>query len=290
VAGGQAVEGAKRGTFFWVEPEGLVLITDKAHPLYDERVERPLTDRFVASLDYYGNGKPILCRKVGEELFVVDGRRRKRGLCAANVLRRKRGDKPLLAKVLIVQADDRLAAALSTTLNEHGEDDDVMTKARKAQRYLGQFGSAQAVADECFQVDVQTVQEWLKLLDTAPAVQEAVAQTRVSPSAAVALAGLPKTEQAEKLATLLAEGPVTARVARAAVRARKGGKTGEDAHPAPNKREVRKALEALESDGVVGDSVNAEHRALLRWVLDGGRPPSFVREALKAAAKAAVTT
>ncbi len=290
MAGGQAVNGAQRGATFRVSPEALSYITDPRDPLYDERVERPLTDALVESLDLYGNGKAILVRNraggtvtvdaeghlLEGELQIVDGRRRKRGLEAANLLRKKRGEPLLLAKIEVIKATDRLALAMSQTFNEHHEGDDVMTKARKAQRALGQLGSISAVAREMFQCDVQTVEGWLKCLDTVPAVQQAVVEARVSPSAAAALAGLPKPEQAAKLEELLAAGPVTEKVARAAVRARKGGKTGEDAHPAPSKGVVRSVLPFLPP----------EDQALVKWILDGGKPPAVAREALKDAKKA----
>ena len=41
---GKAALNAKRGDHFYVDPESLVLVTDKSHPLYDPRVENPVDE------------------------------------------------------------------------------------------------------------------------------------------------------------------------------------------------------------------------------------------------------
>ena len=75
------------------DPAKLKLVTDEKHPLYDPRVDLPLSDEMVASIMLKGVVKPIIVWKDPEsgETVVVDGRQRVRNAIEANKRLRKRG-------------------------------------------------------------------------------------------------------------------------------------------------------------------------------------------------------
>ncbi|HHT0475637.1 TPA: hypothetical protein ACTW83_003826 [Klebsiella michiganensis] len=60
------------------EPENLHIVTDKAHPLYDERIHLPLSEAMVLNIMDQGVLEPIIVWKDPETGLscVVDGRQR----------------------------------------------------------------------------------------------------------------------------------------------------------------------------------------------------------------------
>jgi ParB family chromosome partitioning protein len=68
------------------EPENLHLVTDKTHPLYDERIHLPINDAMVLNIMDQGVLEPIIVWKDPEtgKSCVVDGRQRVRHTLEAN--------------------------------------------------------------------------------------------------------------------------------------------------------------------------------------------------------------
>ena len=68
------------------EPENLHLVTDKTHPLYDERVHLPIEEGMVLNIAELGVLEPIIVWKDPETGLscVVDGRQRVRHTLEAN--------------------------------------------------------------------------------------------------------------------------------------------------------------------------------------------------------------
>ncbi|KLE58369.1 ParB N-terminal domain-containing protein, partial [Klebsiella aerogenes] len=79
------------------EPENLYLVTDKSHPLYDERIHLPINEPMVLNIMDQGVLEPIIVWKDPEtgRSCVVDGRQRVRHTIEANKRLAKEG-KPLL--------------------------------------------------------------------------------------------------------------------------------------------------------------------------------------------------
>lgn len=77
------------------EPENLHIVTDKAHPLYDERIYLPLSEAMVLNIIDQGVLEPIIVWKDPETGLscVVDGRQRVRHTLEANGRLEKR-EKP----------------------------------------------------------------------------------------------------------------------------------------------------------------------------------------------------
>lgn len=80
------------------EPEHLHLITDKTHPLYDERAHLPIDEGMVLNIAELGVLEPIIVWKDPETglTCVVVGRQRVKHTTEANKLRLKEGKDPLL--------------------------------------------------------------------------------------------------------------------------------------------------------------------------------------------------
>ena len=78
----QAIADAKRLNAFGVDPDHLCVVgidtkhKEGEHPLWDERIHRKLHEPFIANLMAVGVLEPILVRKNGETLEVIDGRQR----------------------------------------------------------------------------------------------------------------------------------------------------------------------------------------------------------------------
>ncbi|MBN0857258.1 hypothetical protein JTL95_42705, partial [Pseudomonas aeruginosa] len=71
------------------EPESLHLVTDKTHPLYDERVHLPIDDGIVLNIKELGVLEPIIVWKDPETglTCVVVGRQRVKHTLEVNKLR-----------------------------------------------------------------------------------------------------------------------------------------------------------------------------------------------------------
>lgn len=80
------------------EPENLFLVTDKTHPLYDERINLPIDEGMVLNIKELGVLEPIIVWKDPENgrSCVVVGRQRVRHTLEANKLLLKEGKTPLL--------------------------------------------------------------------------------------------------------------------------------------------------------------------------------------------------
>lgn len=202
----QAID-AKRGTIFLVEPENLTIITDPKHPLYDPRVELPVSDDMVNSILSKGVIEPVIARKNGDTIEVTDGRQRTRCAIEANKRLRAEGAPTIQVPVILRRESDAEAFETSVVLNEIRRNDDVLTKAAKAGR-LSSFGQSDAQIAVAFGVTVVTVRNWLKLLDLAPVVQKAVKSGQLGAIEAVkALGGLTREAQKERLPAILETAP-----------------------------------------------------------------------------------
>jgi ParB family chromosome partitioning protein len=194
---------APRGTHFFVQPEDITIIgldtkDGPEHPLYDERMNRVLDDHEVANTIHYGVLKPVLAKKDGERIILIDGRSRVRRARAANKILAKRGEELIAVPVIIKKGDDAQVLGISRAANIHTADDP-MTQARAASRLLD-LGRSQSDVAVTFGVSEATVRNWLALLDLAPEITAQVSSGALPAHAALQLAQLPKAEQAKTLA------------------------------------------------------------------------------------------
>ena len=195
------------------EPENLHLVTDKTHPLYDERVHLPIEEGMVLNIAELGVLEPIIVWKDPETglTCVVVGRQRVKHTLEANKLRLKEGKDPLAKK-------------MSDALDRGLDEDDI------------------AVLFGC---SVQTVRATLSLLDATQAVREAVEAGTITVTQARQLGTLPPEEQREKVkeiesATAGTTGHEKARRQRQIL--------GEAKPRLKTRKEITKALESAEGE------------------------------------------
>jgi ParB family chromosome partitioning protein len=236
----------KRGNFVNVPLADLTIIEDKAHPLYDPRVEEPLSPEFAANVKEEGVHQPVFVAKLKIDgalrNVVIDGKQRLRAA-------REGGLKTIPA--IAVKGDTHALFSLMILTNENRRDDTPLAKAQKVARFVELYGhgaeslvpevlkEAKVQAALIFGVTQKTIDGRLRLLQTAPAVQKAVEQGRIGWWAASEFAGLPVEEQEKAVEEVIVE-------------AGKGGKKPgvEDAKRKAGKGDAKKRekLAALKAD------------------------------------------
>ena len=262
----ELIEGAKRGTIFELRPEDLVIIgldtkDGPEHPLYDERIFKPLNEGTILNMMALGVQQTVNV-VVGEgKPIVYDGRRRTMHAREANKRLRAAGEEPITVRCEAKngkKVSENLLAEAMISLNELRENDDVLVKAAKAERMRAR-GSSDARIAVVFGVTIQAVRAWAKLSGLAPAVQDAVRDGRVSAHAAAELSDLPKNEQLAKLEEILASGvKPTANEIKHRVKPEPSGE------PRPSGRVVKKIIAAATSGEDL--ALPEEFILALRWV------------------------
>lgn len=239
----------KRFDGYYMAPEDVVIIgldtnDGPEHFLWDERIKLPLSGSFVQNIAKVGVIKAIVCTKLtvnGEErAVVVDGRQRVRGARKANQLLKDQGEPELRVKVLPQRGSEDSLMGLSLSTNSFNQEDSMSTKARKCQRLLDRGMSPAEVADY-LGVSTQSISNWQKLLELAPAVIKAVDEEKLAPSTAIKLHKLDKSEQGDKLKELLASSNGKKVTGKKAARA---AAKGSNPSVAPGKRLARKVVNA----------------------------------------------
>ena len=207
--------GGARADMFTYNPADLVLITDKKHPLYDERVNLPLSEELVRNIMAYGVLQPISVRiedgknDEGEDVkiaVVMAGRQRVRACIEANKRLEARGEMPHKVPAVRSRVDDSKAMGVMVSENEIRRADDVMVKISKAMRLSGMHYSEEDIATT-FGVSEATVVRWLKVGEGSPALRAAVSKG-LPMDAAVKIADMPHGKQKEAVEKLEADGKI----------------------------------------------------------------------------------
>jgi len=239
---------AKRGTIFLADPNSIELVTDRSHPLYDERVLNPVSEDMVKSIRLRGILQPIRVRKQGDKMVCVVGRQR---LKAARVLREE--DSNFRIPVLLTRGEDADLAEEMVIENELRTGDAPSVKAKKADRLL-RMGRDEAEVAVCFGVQPQTLRIWLKLLDLAPKVQQAVDAGKVGLVETVRRLGdLDPADQLKALSEIESTGVSAEKAA-----AKRGGRPTKK-HSGVGKVRLRRVF------SLMGD--HSPEKELLGWVL-----------------------
>ena len=226
------------------EPENLHLVTDKTHPLYDERIHLPISEAMVLNIMDQGVLEPIIVWKDPETGLscVVDGRQRVRHTLEANKRLSKEGKEPLLVPAVAKRGSNEIRQA-----------DTPLGRAKKMADALDR-GHDEDDLSLMFGVSVQTVRATLSLLDATQAVRDAVESGTVTVTQARQLGALPPEEQRAKVSAIeLATAGTTGHE-----KARRQRKIlGEEKPRLKTRKEITKALESAEG----------EYASALRWVL-----------------------
>ncbi|HGG7341202.1 TPA: ParB/RepB/Spo0J family partition protein [Escherichia coli] len=237
------------------EPEKLHLVTDKTHPLYDERIHLPISEAMVLNIMDQGVLEPIIVWKDPETGLscVVDGRQRVRHTLEANKRLSKLGKEPLLVPGVPKRGSAIRMAQAMVSANEIRQADTPLGRAKKMADALERGHDEDDLA-LMFGVSVQTVRATLSLLDATQAVRDAVESGTVTVTQARQLASLKPEEQREKVkqietATAGTTGHEKARRQRQIL--------GDAKQRLKTRKEITKALE----------DASGEYAEALRWVL-----------------------
>lgn len=274
----QATGSEGRADLLRWNPEALVIITDRKHPLYDPRADMPLDEGMVLNVKALGVLQPIIVRRNGERdgvaiMEVVAGRQRVRAAREANKRLAAEGSTLRhLVPGIVKRADDVTLFATIIAENEARQDTTPMGRANMLSRLLA-MGASEADAAVAFKVAPSTIRNWLGLLDCDKSVQQAVESGALpATTAAQEFSRMPREEQATKLAELIASGPIAGAKGRERVRA---ARTGEEAAEGKarmvSRVRVEKAIKVLPRGH--GDFQDG-FRAALDWVT-GGKPQGW---------------
>ncbi len=262
----QAVE-APRENIFLVEPEKLVIVSDKTHPLYDERIDLPVDMKLVDSLLLDGNLVPINAVKDGDVLLVVDGRQRVKAAREANKTRRRNGGDPIRLRVRVVKGDESSLIRNMASTNAIRTADSPLVRARKMNAMVARGMHVNEIA-VAHGLTVTSVQQILGLLDCSAKVQKAVDDGKIPDTIARKFAKLGKTEQDDLLTEMLVKGVTKGAAAGRAIDSVKRGKKKKVPHKAPTRAQMRKVadyIKALPSNERNQSAMNFEMG--LRWAI-----------------------
>lgn len=267
-----AVPGASRGTVFKMDPADPIIIgldtrDGPEHPLYDDRIHLPLDEGLVLNIMARGVLVPVLGRKNGKRVEIVDGRQRIRCAREANKRLKKEGCKTVKIEVSLKRPrSEQDALGMLITTNENRINDDYVARAHKAQRLLDYGATEEEVANE-FGCNPQTIKNLLKILELSPKVQKAIKAGQIGYIAATSLTDLTQKDQDETLEAMIATGNTGVDEAKRLRRSRKKKDNG-SADTAPRAKKVpTKVLRRVAEDEEFTSTLSPDAKAILLWVL-----------------------
>lgn len=283
----QAIEGVRKNAFAR-DPKTMLIVgidevpgvmDPKNHPLYEDPARLVIDDAMVRNIMHYGVIEPVVVCRDGENVVVVDGRRRVLHARRANELLFERGGQPILVTCVVRDGDDGDLMGVMVTANSIRLEESTLQKAKKASRMLNNGMSDEAVAT-AFGVGVPAIRQWQSVLTCAKPVLDALDAGTIPVGVAVELSRVPKGEQGAKLEEMLSAGggKVTVKEARAAKTRTEDGEAKTSS--VPGKRELRAVIEHLSG---ADDESAALIVATLQWVIGERVPPRLVSAALRAA-------
>lgn len=261
------------------DPNALTLVEDPKHPLFDERVNLPLSETLIANILHHGRVlESISVRKNPESgaVEVVFGRQRVRAVREIN--RRKKEDRefakkwgkePIRVPAIVDRSKENDLGDAMISENEQRQDDSPLVRAEKMRRLLGR-GKTEAEIQVLFGCSLATVRNTLALLEASSAVKKAVDSGRIAVASAYKLAKLPAPEQREKVAQLLAEAPAT--TGKKNPKARKAREIVTGSSGVRSEAKIKELRAQMATDENVKENARMVALAVLGWVLgeDGG--------------------
>lgn len=191
---------APRSNVFMLLPEELTIVDDKAHWLYDPRVQVPPDEAFVGDIEQRGIVQPIVVVKEDGKTLVVVGRRRTQ---AARIINeRRKGQEPIRVPCWIRKGDEAALYEVACAENVHRRNDSVAETVEKATRLMNLTGDVKRSAAALGRTPAQ-VQQLLKVNELHKDVRKALYGNKIGLAAALQFHGMPLPEQAAALQKLL---------------------------------------------------------------------------------------
>lgn len=251
-------------------PEKLTIVTDQAHPLYDERHKLPFDEATVKNMMAFGVLEPIIVTRDTESgaVLVVDGRQRVKNATEANRRLDEQGRPLLLVPATTRKGDDSATLmGVMVATNELRQADPPLVRAAKMQRMknLGQDDEAVAVAFGC---TAKTVEATLCLLDCSKPVQKAVEGGFIGITDAKYLSRLTPDQQRAKVEEIVKA--VVGKEGHARAKAKRDALTTKDKLAAPKtkgRKEIAAKLKEISECGPLEAAERKGWREALEWVL-----------------------
>jgi ParB family chromosome partitioning protein len=271
MAGGQAIEGAKRGVLFQVAPEDVVLAgidyeTGPEDVAYNPRNTMPVDEGLVESIMRLGVLQPIGVikgRNGSSQPVVLFGNQRVRAAREANV-RLKAAGKPLVlvpcqSPLRGFEESELSEAAIAE--NEHRRETTALAKSELAGLHLKRCGGNFKEAAKAFGVSDNHFRQLIKLKEATPTVKRAIEAGKIGTSAAMEIATLPPDEQADRLEEVIEAGGTVEEAKRVRQKAQGTSKTSR-----PGLALLRKIWAASQKGEVHRDLPDAFEQAI-GWIL-----------------------
>lgn len=198
---------------FWEYPENLTLVKNPNHPLYQERVNRPIKEERVVSILRCGVKQSVIVTKGANpafpeylgKLLVVDGRGRVQDACEANRRLKAKGRPPI--KVRCTPEEDKQedpGALFESALecNSLRDDDDAVTEAHSILK-LRELGRSEEECAQIVGISMQTLAQRMRVLELSPNVQRAIQSKDISIATGLSLGIYDHAEQDARLVALL---------------------------------------------------------------------------------------
>lgn len=248
---------AKRIDAFALDPEILHVETEPGKLGYDVRSKLALDVAFVQNIMLLGVLQPVVAVKDGERPVVIYGRRRVMHAREANNRLIAEGRPPITVLTLVTRGTEDALIAKAISENNFRRDDDAVTAAENAQQLLALTNDHAVVGTVCG-LSVPALKQRLKLLDLDATVQKAIRDGLISASAAITLVDLPREEQKEALAKLLALGPSQAK----AKAVREGRKAHEGKMASVSKLRLRRLYKIASAEKLLDHPI----AILIGWI------------------------
>lgn len=172
------------------------------HPLYDPRINLPITPDDLASVEEFGVKQPVLCWRnpVSKRVEVIDGIQRTRWVREINKTR-KAGEKIRLPRLTEAGLTLEQAVDLKTILNAFRKDNDHIAKGAIVEHLQKQGRTRERIRLLLNGVSLVSVDNWHRLYKKGtPELHAAVRAGKVQPSAAWEIAKGTPEQQALALA------------------------------------------------------------------------------------------
>jgi ParB family chromosome partitioning protein len=268
-----------------IDPDKLVIVgldthhesadaDQSGHWAWEQRAFNAPDEDMVTEAMEIGIQVPILVVRDGDHPIVFDGRQRVIAAREANRRLREAGREPIRVPFLIKRVDEGKATLIGVILNEHRIEDDVLTKASKAQSMLD-MGLPVARVAASFRVDKQTIDAWVSLLSLHPDIKGRLRAGKIGITACARLATLSKDEQLEELEKLLASGDTSIAAVDVLVKQRRAKKNGahvEAPYMLPKRSHLSRILYLREHDDPDAARIPDAFISAIRWILGEHAP------------------
>src|SRR5271170_1884198 len=203
----EAYGAAGKTNLLLLDPESVKLVTDKKHPLYDERVNLPISESLVKNIMVHGVLEPIIIRKNPEngDGEVVAGRQRTKATREANKRLDKEGREKIMLPATVRRGEEAGLVGIMASENAIREGDSPTDRAEKMQRLLN-MGKTEDEVGVYFGVTKATVKNSLTVLECSAPVRKAVDDGQINVTAAYTLGKLEPEKQKAALEKMIAAG------------------------------------------------------------------------------------